>query len=51
MNYPCKKCYLRYSSYCIGCRFSVYGIYGDKPTEKEIEEVLKDDRRKGLEGI
>lgn len=25
-NLPCKKCYLRYSSYCIGCQHEAYGL-------------------------
>lgn len=23
---PCEKCYLRYSSYCIGCQHEYYGL-------------------------
>lgn len=23
---PCRKCYLRYSSYCIGCKYEPYGL-------------------------
>ena len=35
---PCKRCYLHYSSYCIGCRYVKYGL---NLTDKEYQEYLQ----------
>lgn len=48
MDIPCKKCGLRYSSYCIQCRFRAYGIYGDKPTEEQKIKLEKEVRKNGV---
>lgn len=42
MSIPCKQCGLRYSSYCIQCRYRAYGILGDKPTVEEIFKLEKE---------
>ena len=26
MKIPCKNCGLRYSSYCVGCKYKVHGL-------------------------
>lgn len=41
MNFPCKKCEFRYSSYCIGCKYELYGINGDNPTTEDCIKMHK----------
>ena len=26
MKIPCKECYLRNSSYCVDCKYAIYGL-------------------------
>lgn len=35
---PCEKCWLRYSSYCIGCRYEMHGIGMTMPEYIEAKE-------------
>lgn len=44
METPCKECYLRYSSYCIGCQYVKDGL---GLSAKEYEEYLKRRKEKG----
>lgn len=46
MKPPCEKCWLRYSSYCIGCRYEMHGIGMTMP--EYIEAKAKESENNGV---
>ena len=45
-NTVCKKCYLRHSSYCVGCANVKYGL---NLTDEEYLKVLKMQAERGAD--
>lgn len=49
---PCEKCGLQYSSYCIGCKYEMYGLgmntpeYINSKAERDKESEQNDRTRK-----